>query len=216
MTATNKSERTGRRPGAGRRVVLGAVALLVVMPVLSLLAASPAAAATPALVQSAAAAGSNATANSTVAITATLGNPCTSGDTLIAFVTVAEQASVAGQVIATPTGWQRLYEHAPSDQAPPTLIPPYQGWFALSNCSATQSAGFSITAPGDTAGTSGSVVLSEDSGLPASLALDFGVNSGSPSSSTSGGLTGSTPAASGELTLTALSFYGSSPSSSTP
>ena len=204
------------RGGARRRVGLGVVALLVA-PALSVLQQSVAAAATPALVQSAAGQGSNSTSGSTVPITATLGSPCTSGDTLIAFVTIAQQASVAGQVIATPAGWRRLYEHAPSDPAPPTTISPYQGWFALSDCSSSvQSATFSITSPGNTAGTSGSVVLSEYSGLPDPVVLDFATNTGSPSSATSGSLSGQTPAGSGELTLTALSFYGTSPSSTTP
>ena len=198
-------------------MALGAGALLVAVPVLSLLQVPAASAATIALVQSASAQGSNATPGSAVLITTTLAHPCTAGDTLIAFVTVAEQASVAGQVIATPAGWQRLYEHAPSDTAPPTLISPYQGWFALSNCSAiTEGATFSITSPGDSAGTSGSVVLSEYSGLSGPLAVDFAVNGGSPSTVSSSTLSGEAPTATGELTLTALSFYGSSPTSTTP
>ena len=86
-------------------------------------------------------------------------SPCTAGDTLIAFVTIGEQAAIAGTVATTPPGWERLYEHAPSDTSP-SPISPYQGWFALPNCSGQTSATFTISTPGSGA-TSGSVVLSE-------------------------------------------------------
>ena len=194
-----------------RRVVLGTVALLLAVPVLNMVQESEAAAATIALVQSASAQGSNTTSGSTVAITPTLSAPCTAGDTLIAFVTIGQANGASGLVSSTPTGWQRLYEHSPTDTSP------YQGWFSLSNCSSSvSSATFSVTAPTDSGGTQGSVVLSEYSGLPNSLAVDFATNDGSSSSLTSDTLSGESPASSGELTLTALSFYGSSPSSTTP
>ncbi len=199
-----------------RSLAAGAALGLVLVPALSLLTASAAAAAAPALVQSAAGQGSSSSTGATVAITATLPAPCTSGDTLVAMVSVSEQVGVAGQVTATPAGWRRLYEHAPSDTAPPTTISPYQGWFALPGCSGVQSATFSVTASGDTAGTAGSVVLSEFSGLPNPVAEDFSTNSGSSTAATSASLSGETPAASGELVLSALSFYGSSPTSTTP
>jgi hypothetical protein len=94
----------------GRRVVLGAVAPLPAVPVLSTVQVRrPPHRPDP--VRSCS--GQQYQPGSTVAITAALPAPCTSGDTLIAIVSVAEQASVAGQVSAAPT----LYGHAPSDQA---------------------------------------------------------------------------------------------------
>ena len=188
----------------------GAAILVVALPAMSVLTETPAAASTPTLIQSAAGKGSNGTSGSTVNLTATLGSACTAGDTLIAMVTIAQQNSAGGMVSDTPPGWQRLFEHSPVDTSP------YQGWFALSNCGGTQSATFLVTAPGDSAGTSGSVVLDEFSGLPNPVAEDFSVNDGSSSTLSSETLPGEAPAASGELTLTALSFYGGSPSSTTP
>ncbi len=197
------------RGRGGRRVVLGSVALLVAVPTVSIVLESVAAAA-PVLVQSGSSSGSGGE-NSVVPITATLGSPCTAGDTLIAFVTIGQANSAGGMVSSTPAGWQRLYEHSPTDTSP------YQGWFALSNCSnSVSSATFSITAPNNSGGTEGSVVLSEYSGLPDPLAVDFATNDGNSSAQTGDTLGGESPASSGELTLTALSFYGGSPSSTTP
>jgi hypothetical protein len=118
-----------------------------------------------------------------------------------------------GQVAAVPSGWQRIYEHTPTTTGSDPS--PYQGWFALSNCpSGTQNVSFSVVSLGTS--TTASLVVNEFSGLPDPVAEDFAVNSGSPSSVTSASQSGQTPASSGELTLTALSFYGSSPSSTTP
>jgi hypothetical protein len=194
---------------------MGAALFVVALPLVSMLTATAAAAA-PVLVQSASSSGSNAVPGSTVAITATLGSPCAAGDTLIAMVTVGEQVAAAGAVPVTPPGWQRLFEHAPSDTSP-TTISPYQGWFALPGCTGISSATFSVTAPGDSAGTTGSVVVSEFSGLPDPLVVDVDNNAGNATPQTSGSLSGGpSPASSGELTLAALSFYGSSPSQTTP
>ena len=205
-------DRTGRHRRGRRRVILGAVALVVVVPVVSVLTESLAAAATPNLVQDTSGSNSNSSPGSPVSLTASLPSPCNSGDTLIAFITIGQQASAGGMVSVTPPGWQRLYEHSPTDTSP------YQGWFALSDCSSsTQSATFTVTAPNDSSGTSGSIVLSEYSGLPDPIAVDFATNDGSSSSTTADTLSGESPSSSGELTLTALSFYSSStPSSTTP
>ena len=164
----------------------------------------------PTLVRSAVGSGANATQGSTVAIPVTLGTPCAAGDTLIAMVTIGQQSAAGGEVSAVPSGWQRLFEHSPTDDSP------YQGWYALSNCTGTSSVTFSVTSTGDTSGTSGSVVVGEYSGLPSPLAVDFNVNDGSSSSTTAWTLTGQRPAASGELVLTGLSFYGSKGTSVTP
>jgi hypothetical protein len=182
---------------------------LVVLPAASIVLESTAAAATPAIVQSA---GASATGGvgSVVPITATLGSPCSAGDTLIALVTIGQQSAAGGMVSTTPGGWQRLYEHSPTDTSP------YQGWFALPNCPAVTNVTFSVTAPNDSGGTQGSLVVTEYSNLPNPVVEDFATNDGSSSSQTSDTLSGDTPASSGELTLTALSFYGSSPTSTTP
>ncbi len=211
MSLIGSRGRHRRRGRGARRVVLGGVALLVVVPAVSIVLESVAAAATPSFVQEASASGSGAE-NSVVPINVNLPNPCTPGDTLIAFVTIGQANSAGGMVSSTPAGWQRLYEHSPTDTSP------YQGWFALSNCSgSTQSASFSVTAPNNSGGTEGSVVLTEYSGLPDPVAVDFATNDGSSSSQSSDTLGGESPASSGELTLTALSFYsGSTPSSTTP
>ena len=164
----------------------------------------------PTLIQTAAGRGSNATQGSTVAIPVSLGAACSAGDTLVAMVTVGQQPSAGGEVSAVPSGWQRLYEHSPTDDSP------YQGWFALSNCTGTSSVTFSITSVGNTSGTSGSVVVGEYSNLPDPVATDFAVNDGSSTAETAWSLPGEQPSASGELVLTALSFYGSSGASSTP
>jgi hypothetical protein len=207
-------ERADRRGWGFSRVVLSSVALLVAIPTVSVLLESAASAA-PLLVQSASAQGS-ASANNAAALTATLGSACASGDTLIAFVTISEDVGFAGQVTAVPPGWQRIYEHAPSDTSPPNVASPYQGWFALSNCTGTTSVTFSIATPNDPAGTFGSLVLNEFSGLPNPVVQDFAINTGNNANSTTASLSGSAPAASGELTLTALSFYGTPPTSSPP
>ena len=125
------------------------------------------------MVQSAGGYGSNATTGSSVPITATLGKPCSAGDTLVAFVTVAQQVGDAGAVAVTPPGWTRLYEHAPSSH-----VAEYHGWFALSACAGVSSATFTISAPGNPDGTTGSVVLTEYSGLPSSPVVEFGTNNG--------------------------------------
>ncbi|MGA2521839.1 MAG: IPT/TIG domain-containing protein, partial [Acidimicrobiales bacterium] len=207
-----------RRSGRITRAALGSLVVAVALPVASLVVQAatqaPAAAATPTLVQSAAATGSNASVGSTVAVTATLPATCTTGDTLVAVVTIAQDAPGVGLVSATPSGWQRLYEHTPTTLGADRS--PYQGWFALNSCSGVQSVTFSITSQGNPLGTSGSVVVGEYSGLPNPVALDFGVNGGSGTATTSSSLSGSTPAATGELTLTTLSFYGSSPTAVTP
>jgi len=166
--------------------------------------------ATPALVQSASAGGTSAAVGSTVPITVTLPSACRSGDTLIAMVTIGQAAAEGGAVSAVPAGWQRLFEHSPTDTSP------YQGWFALSNCGGTSAVTFGVSAPTDSSGTTGSVVVSEFSGLASPLAVDFAVNNGSSTAETSASLSGSPTSSSGELVLTALSFYGSSGSSSTP
>jgi len=202
---------SGPRAGVRRRAILAVVALFVAVPAVNVLAESIAAAAPPTLIQLAAGQGSNASPSSTVAITATLGSACAAGDTLIAMVTISQQNSAGGMVSAVPPGWQRLYEHSPVDTSP------YQGWFALSNCGGTTSATFSVTAPGDSAGTTGSVVLDEFSGVPNPVALDFSQNDGSSSAVTTENLTGNpTPSGSGELTLSALSFPQTPPSQTTP
>jgi IPT/TIG domain len=186
------------------------VALLVAVPAAGIVFESVAAAATPAIVQSTSASGGGGV-NAVVPITATLGSACTAGDTLIALVTIGQQNAAGGMVSATPAGWQRLYEHSPTDTSP------YQGWFALSNCSSSvTSATFSVVAPNNSGGTQGSVVLTEYQNLPNPVAVDFATNDGSSSSTTADTLSGDSPASSGEATLTALSFYGSGTSSTPP
>jgi len=188
---------------------MGGVALLLAVPAVSILQESLAAAA-PVLVRSGAGQGSNGTEGSTVPITASLGTTCNTGDTLIAMVTIAQQTSAGGMVSATPPGWQRLYEHSPVDTSP------YQGWFALSGCSGVSSATFSITAPGDSSGTTGSVVLDEFSGLPNPVAVDFSINDGNSSAVSNDTLPAPGPAASGELVLSALSLNNTSSASTGP
>ncbi len=187
------------------------VALLVALPTVNILQESLAAAATPTLVRSAASQGSGGV-GTTVNITASFGGgtTCNTGDTLIAMVTIAQQNGAGGMVSATPAGWQRLFEHSPVDTSP------YQGWFVLSGCSGVSSATFSISAPGNSAGPSGSVVLNEFSGLPNPVAQDFSLNDGSSSSVTSDSNISGPSAVPGELVLSALSFYGGSPSQTTP
>jgi hypothetical protein len=186
------------------------VALLVVVPAAGIVFESVAAAATPAMVQSASNSGTGGV-GSVVPITATLGSACTAGDTLIALVTIGQQNAAGGMVSSTPAGWQRLFEHSPTDTSP------YQGWFALSNCSSSvTSATFSVAAPNNSGGTQGSVVLTEYSNLPNPVAVDFATNDGSSTGTTGDTLSGDSPAASGELTLTALSFYGTGTSAPTP
>jgi hypothetical protein len=128
--------------------VAGALLLSIALLAVGILHESVAAAASrarvPALVQSAAGQGGNPTLGSTVAVTAVLPTICNPGDTLIAMVTIGQQSSAGGLVSAVPAGWQRLFEHSPTDTSP------YQGWFALSNCSSTQSVTFSISSPGNT------------------------------------------------------------------
>ena len=198
------------RGGRRRRAVLGATLLLLALPAVSLLTATAAAAA-PTFVQSASGQASSGSGSSAT-VSASLPVACTPGDTLVAMVTIDQDPGI-GQVAAPPSGWQRIYEHTPTTSGGDAS--PYQGWFALSNCpSGTQNISFSVMSLG--AGTSTSLVVNEFSGLPDPVAEDFGVNTGSPSGSMSASENGQTPSSSGELTLTALSFYGSSPSSTTP
>ena len=161
--------------------------------------------------QSAGGTGSNATTGSSVAITATLSQPCGAGHTLVAFVTVAQQPGDAGAVAITPPGWVRLYEHSPSDHEAA-----FHAWFALSGCSGVSSATFTVSAPGNPDGTTGSVVLSEYSGLPSSLVLEYGTNAGDGGGDTSGSLTATAAAPSGTVALVALSIYAPSAVTSTP
>jgi hypothetical protein len=184
--------------------------LLVALPTVNILQESLAAAATPALVRSGSSQGTGGV-GSTVAITASLGATCNAGDTLIAMVTIAQQNSAGGMVAATPPGWRRIYEHSAVD------ISPYQGWFALPGCSGVSSASFSISAPGNSSGVQGSVILDEFSGLPNPVVEDSSENDGNASAVSSESLPGPAPAASGELVLTALSLNNtSSASTSTP
>ena len=201
---------TGRRGGGRRRMVTGAVALLIALPAFNILTESLAAAATPALVQSAAGQNSSSSLNSIINLSATLGSTCTAGDTLIAMITIGQQNDAGGMVSVTPPGWRRLFEHSPVDTSP------YQGWFALSNCGGVSTVTFSVTARGDSSGTAAGIVLDEFSGLPNPVTEDVSNNGGSSSSLSNETLSAPTPSASGELTLTALSFYGGSSSSSTP
>ena len=150
----------------------------------------------PNLVQSGVSSGSGPI-NSVVPVAVSLPSSCTAGDTLIAMVTIGQDSSTHGGLVsAVPTGFQRLFEHSPTDNSP------YQGWFALSNCSASaQTFTFTLQSPGNTGGTVGSVVLSEYSGLPNSIVVDFSVNDGSSAAMSSRQLTGLPPARAGELTL---------------
>ncbi len=173
--------------------------------------APSASAAGPAFVQSASGTGNNATTGSSVPITATLGTACTTGDTLVAFVTIAQQVGDAGAVALTPPGWTRLYEHSPSGH-----VAAYHVWFALSGCSGVGAATFTITAPGNPNGTAGSVVLSEYSGLPSPLMLKYGTNAGGGGGASSGSLASGVSAPSGTVVLTALSIYSPSAVTSTP
>ncbi len=205
------------RPGRsvrGKALAIAAVGAVILAPLTAVvLVEAPAAAAPvgPSLVQSAGASGSNATEGSSVAITASLGEPCNAGDTLVAFVTIAQQVDSAGAVAISPHGWTRLYEHAPSGH-----VAAYHGWFALSGCSGVSSATFTVTAPGNPDGTTGSVVLSEYAGLPSTLVVDYATNAGDGGGDTSGSLTASTPAPAGSLVLAALSLYAPSTVTSTP
>ncbi len=164
----------------------------------------------PTLIQTASGSGVDAQVGGSVPINITLGSPCASGDSLVAMVTVGQNSAQGGMVSAVPTGWQRLFEHSPTDNSP------YQGWFALSSCGGTRSVSFTVSAPTDSSGTSGSVVVSEYSGLPRNLALDFAVNDGRSAPQSSADLPGLAPSGPGELVLTALSFYGSSGNAAVP
>ena len=146
-----------------------------------------------------------------MAITATLTKSCTAGDTLVAFVTVGQQVGDAGVVAVAPQGWLRLYEHAPSDH-----VAEFHAWFVLSACSGVSAATFTVSAPGNPDGTTGSVVLTEYSGLPSSPVLEFGTNTGNGGGATSGSLTSDDTAPSGTFVLTALSLYAPSSVTSTP
>ena len=140
------------------------------------------------------------TPDSQLILTPTLPQGCTSGDALIAMVTIEQDTSShVGEVTAVPSGWQRLFEHTPTDGSA------YQGWFALPNCSAgANSPSFVVASPDNSYGTIASVVLGEYSGLPATLQAAFDDNDGAMSgTSDTLNTTGST---SGELVLTALSF----------
>ena len=170
-----------------------------------------AAAAGPAVVQTASNFGSNSTVGSSVSITTTLGKACTAGDTLVAFVTVGQQVGDAGAVTVTPAGWTRLYEHAPSSH-----VAEYHGWFGLSACAGVSSATFTISAPGNPDGTAGSVVLTEYSGLPSSIVVEFGSNNGDGGGATNGTLAPGVSAPTGTVVLTALSLYSPSVVSGTP
>ena len=201
---------------AGPRHSMAAMAVAVTMVLATvaagvLVGASAAAAAGPAVVQTAGGAGSNATPGSSVAITATLTKSCTAGDTLVAFVTVGQQVGDAGVVAVAPQGWLRLYEHAPSDH-----VAEFHAWFVLSACSGVSAATFTVSAPGNPDGTTGSVVLTEYSGLPSSPVLEFGTNTGNGGGATSGSLTSDDTAPSGTFVLTALSLYAPSSVTSTP
>ena len=187
-------------------MILAALAAAVLVE-----APTAAASSTPTLVQSAGASGSNATEGSSVAITATLGKSCSAGDTLVAFVTIAQQVGSAGAVAIAPHGWTRLYEHAPSGH-----VAAYHGWFALSGCSSVTAATFTVTAPGNPDGTTGSVVLSEYSGLPSTLSVDYATNAGDGGGDTSGSLTAATSAPTGTFVLAALSLYAPSTVTTTP
>ena len=204
------------RPGRSVRgkalaIAVGAMILAPLTAVVLVEAPAAAAPVGPTLVQSAGAYGSNATEGSSVAIAATLGEPCNAGDTLVAFVTIAQQVDSAGAVAISPHGWTRLYEHAPSGH-----VAAYHGWFALSGCSGVTAATFTVTAPGNPDGTTGSVVLSEYAGLPSTLVVDYATNTGDGGGDTSGSLTASTPAPAGSLVLAALSLYAPSTVTSTP
>ncbi len=161
--------------------------------------------------QSTSGTGSNGTTGSSVAITATLSKACSAGDTLVAFVTVAQQVGDAGAVAISPPGWTRLYEHSPSDH-----VAAFHAWFALSACSGVSAATFTVTAPGNPNGTTGSVVLTEYSGLPSSLVLEYGTNAGGGGGASSGSLASGVSAPSGTVVLTALSIYSPSAVTSTP
>ena len=197
--------------GKALAIARGAMILAALTGAVLVEAPAAAASSTPALVQSAGASGSNATTGSSVAITATLGEPCSAGDTLVAFVTIAQQVGSAGAVAIAPHGWTRLYEHAPSGH-----VAAYHGWFSLSGCSAVTAATFTVTAPGNPDGTTGSVVLSEYAGLPSSLSVDYATNAGDGGGDTSGSLTAATSAPTGTFVLAALSLYAPSTVTSTP
>ena len=216
MSSTQSCVATMARPGRSVRgkalaIAVGAMILAPLTAVVLVEAPAAAAPVGPTLVQSAGAYGSNATEGSSVAIAATLGEPCNAGDTLVAFVTIAQQVDSAGAVAISPHGWTRLYEHAPSGH-----VAAYHGWFALSGCSGVSAATFTVTAPGNPDGTTGSVVLSEYAGLPSTLVVDYATNTGDGGGDTSGSLTASTPAPAGSLVLAALSLYAPSTVTSTP
>ena len=191
--------------------MVGGAMILATLAAAVIVEAPSASAAGPAFVQSASGTGNNATTGSSVPITATLGKACTTGDTLVAFVTIAQQVGDAGAVALTPPGWTRLYEHSPSGH-----VAAYHVWFALSGCSGVSAATFTITAPGNPNGTTGSVVLSEYSGLPSPLMLKYGTNAGGGAGASSGSLTSDVSAPSGTVVLTALSIYSPSAVTSTP
>lgn len=138
--------------------------------------------------------------NNQLTLVPTVPNGCTAGDTLITMVTIEQDSSShVGEVAAVPAGWQRLFEHEPTDGSP------YQGWFALPNCSSgANSPSFVITSPGNSLGSIGTVVMGEYSGLPANLQVAFDDNDGW-TSGTGDSLTG-TGSTSGELVLTAVSY----------
>ena len=200
----------GRVPRRARAIVVGAVILAT--SAASVLVGAPAAVASgPAVVQSAGNTASNGTAGSSVGITATLGHPCSAGDTLVAFVTVGQQVGDAGAVAISPPGWRRLYEHSPSAH-----VAAFHAWFALSGCSGVSAATFTVSAPGDPGGTTGTVVLTEYSGLPSSLQVEDATNNGDGGGDTSGSLTADISAPSGTVVLAALSLVGSATVTSNP
>ncbi len=96
----------------------------------------------PNLVQSGVSSGSGPI-NSVVPVAVSLPSSCTTGDTLIAMVTIGQDSSTHGGLVsAVPTGFQCLFEYSPTDNSP------YQGWFALSNCSASaQTFTFTLQSP---------------------------------------------------------------------
>jgi hypothetical protein len=142
----------------------------------------------------------NVSQNSQLTLVPTMPQGCTSGDTLIAMVTIEQDSSShVGEVPAVPAGWERLFEHAPTDGSA------YQGWFALPNCaSGVNSPSFILASPGNSLGTVGTVVMGEYSGLPGVLKVAFDDNDGW-TSGTGDSLT-ATGSAQGELVLTAVSF----------
>ena len=211
----NQSGSVPSRAGRRARLVLWVLLAVVGLPAVSLLTASVAAAAPPNAVQSASGTNSNGTTGSTVSATASLGSACTAGDTLVAMVAIGQNPPGVGLVPAVPAGWRRLYEHTPTTLGSDPS--PYQGWFSKSCSGGEQNVTFSATSPENPTGTEMSVDVTEFSGLPNPVAEDIADNGGSASSSTSSSINGGgPPQASGELTLGALSFYGSGASQTTP